>query len=424
MQVRLLYGKTGLEVTLPERNVVKCLASKPLPPLEHPSESLAALLAAPLGTPPLAQLASGKQSACIVISDLSRPVPNKLLLPPILHILETQGIAREKILILVATGLHRAATSEELLEMLGPEILARYRIESHDARDAAANVFLGTSPGGVPIWINKQYLESELKILTGLIEPHPMAGYSGGRKSICPGIAGEKTICTWHNPAFIGHEKTRFGILEGNPIHEEAVWVARAADCDFVVNAVIDARRDVFALFAGDMEEVHREGVAAVRRLVVDSVPEPVDIVVTSSAGYPLDNSWYQSIKGVLAPVAILKPGGTIILASACTQGIGNPELPELAHRFPTMEAFLEAIHNDYFIINQWQVQQLGQALAKGHVRVVTDGLPSEEIARYYVKPAPNVETAVAEALAEYGNDATIAVMSEGPYVLAELETP
>ena len=421
MQFQLAYGKGTLNVELPEANVVQCLGYQPATPLADPTQTLQSLLFAPNGTPSLASLAAGKRSACIVISDRSRPVPNRILLPPILETLEAAGIARDTICILVGTGLHPVITPEEILEIVGPEIANRYSIVSHDARDEATNRRIGESPRGIPVVIDSRYLDAELKILTGLIEPHFMAGYSGGRKSICPGIAGRETICTWHSPRFIEHENARFGKLDGNPIHEEAVFIARAAGCDFIVNAVIDAERRILDIFAGDLEAAHRDGVTFARQLVTATISEPVDIVVTSAAGYPLDNSWYQSIKGVVAALDILKPGGTIVLASACGGGIGNAEFEQIAAKFKTIDAFMEAIHGDFFIINQWQVEELAMALTKCKVRVVTGGLPPEVLSQYYVQPAASVEAAVAEAMAEYGPNATIAVLPEGPYVLAEV---
>ncbi len=428
MRVRLEYGRFGMEVELPEGNVVKCLQYQPAAPLSDPKAAVEEGLSHPIGTHPLAELAHGGheggcRNACVVISDVTRPVPNRIILPPILETLEESGIPRDQILILVATGLHRPGTPEEMREMLGPCVTENYRIENHDGRSLAEHTYLGESPRGVPVWIDSRYVESDLKMTTGLIEPHFMAGFSGGRKLICPGIAALETIKVWHGPGFLEHPNARSGRLEGNPVHEESTAIARMAGCDFIVNVVIDAGRNILAVAAGDMEAAFAGGVAKARNPVTDTVPEPVDIVVTSSAGYPLDTTFYQSIKGMVAALAILKPGGTIVMAASMTEGIGSPEFQSLYDDNSSLDKFMHRIlHTDYFVMNQWQLEEFVRVYRKAKVKVVTGGLPAETLRRLYVEPAESVESAVADALAEYGPDAKIAVIPEGPYVMAELE--
>jgi len=422
VRVHLAYGRTGLEVELPDRNLVGCLGYRRREPLEDPQGALGDRLLQPAGTPPLAELARGRNTACVVISDVTRPVPNSLLLPPILATLEQSGIARDRILILVATGLHRPNTGQELVETVGREIADAYRIENHHGQARSEHTYLGESPRGVPVWIDTRYVAAELKITTGLIEPHFMAGFSGGRKLICPGLAGLETIKVWHGPRFLEHPNARSGVLENNPVHEENTWIARHAGCDFIVNAVIDANRQILAVVAGDMEQAFHQGVELVGGLVTDTVPQPVDVVVTSSAGYPLDTTFYQSVKGMVAALEIVKPGGTVILAASMSEGIGSAEFQRLFDENPTLDGFMTRIlRTDYFVMDQWQLEELAKVRRKAKVRVVTDGLPAETIGRLFVEPAASVEAAVAEALAEYGDEATIAAIPEGPYVIAEL---
>jgi nickel-dependent lactate racemase len=422
MRVPLEYGRTGLEVELPEANVVKCLGYREQEPLADPSGAIAEALARPIGAPALAELARGRSNACVVISDVTRPVPNAVLLPPILDALRQSGIPRERILILVATGLHRPNEGDELAEMVGRPIVEEYRIENHHGQVRDEHVHLGESPRGVPIWIDRRYVEAELKITTGLIEPHFMAGFSGGRKLVCPGLAGLDTVRVWHSPQFLEHENAHNGVLEGNPVHEENTWIARRAGCDFIVNTVIDERRRILSVVAGDMEAAFHEGVGFVRALVTDTVPEPVDVVVTSSAGYPLDTTYYQSVKGMVAALDVVKPGGTIVLAAGMSEGIGSAELRRLFDENPTLEGFMDRIlHTDYFVMDQWQLEELAKVLRKAKVKVVTDGLPAETLSRLFVEPAASVESAVADALSEYGPDARIAVIPKGPYVLAKV---
>jgi nickel-dependent lactate racemase len=424
MRVRLDYGRTGLEVELPDRNVVKSLGYRPAEPLLDPSQAVAGKLADPVGAPPLRELARGRKDACVVISDITRPVPNQVILPPILETLEASGIPRDRILILVATGLHRPNRGDELVEMVGRDIVRDYRIQNHFGLEMPQHTFLGESPRGVPIWIDKRYVEADLKITVGLIEPHFMAGFSGGRKLVCPGLTALETVKVWHSPRFIEHPNARTGVLDGNPIHEENTWIAKHAGCDFIVNTALDDRRRMLFVTAGDMEQAFLEGAAFVRDLVSDSIPEPVDVVVTSSAGHPLDATYYQSVKGMVAALDIVKSGGTVILAARLSEGVGSPEFLRLLEEHQTLDAFMDCILNtDYFVMDQWQLEELAKIRRKARVKVVTEGLSSETLDRYFVESAPSVESAVADALAEYGPDARIAVIPKGPYVIAQVDS-
>ncbi len=422
MRVHLEYGRAGLNVELPDERVVGTLTYQSAVPLADPAATLRQCLVEPIGTPPLADLARGRWNACVVISDITRPVPNRLILPPILQTLEVAGIPREKITILVATGLHRPNLGDELAEMVGREILENYRIENHHGQNLAEHAHLGTSPRGVPVWIDRRYLEADLKITTGLIEPHLMAGFSGGRKLICPGLAALETVRVWHGPRFLESPQADCGILAGNPVHEENTWIGRRAGCDFIVNTVIDAERRPLTFVAGDMEAAFERGVAFVRGVVTANLPAPADIVVTSSAGYPLDATFYQAIKGMAGALAVVKPGGTIILAAGLSEGIGSPEFQRLFDENASLEAFHERIlGEEYFVMDQWQLEEMAKVRRKAKIKVVSDGLPAATLDRLFVLSAPSVEQAVADSLAEYSPAATIAVIPKGPYVLARV---
>jgi nickel-dependent lactate racemase len=422
MRVRLEYARCGLEVELPDERVVRTLSYKDAAPLADPAAAVAEVLARPSGTPALSELARGRRDACVVISDITRPVPNELILAPLLSTLEAAGIARDKVTILVATGLHRPSRPEEIVEMVGPEIADRYRVVDHHGQNLDEHAYLGDSPRGVPIWIDSRYVRADLKITTGLIEPHLMAGFSGGRKLVCPGIAALETIKVWHGPDFLEHPNADCGILEGNPVHEENTWIARRAGCDFIVNVVIDAERRPLKFVAGDMEQAFLAGVEFVRGVVVDRVADPVDIVVTSSAGYPLDTTFYQAVKGLTGALPIVKQGGTIILAAGLSEGVGSPEFQRLFDENPDLDVFVERILGKrYFVLDQWQLEELAKVRRKAKVKVVSDGLPAATIDKLFVESAPSVEQAVADSLAEYGPRATIAVIPKGPYVLAQV---
>lgn len=419
MRLTLDYGRTGLEVELPDDRVVGPLAIRPAPPLGEPEKAIAEAIAKPIGAKPLAALVRGRKNACILVCDITRPVPNRLILPPLLRTLEEQGIARKDILILIATGLHRRNEGAELEEMVGPDIARDYRIENHHGKVLDEHDFLGVTPNGVPAYIDKRYVRADLKITTGLIEPHLMAGYSGGRKVICPGIAALETVKIWHGPRFLEHPNADCGVVAGNPVHEENTRIAQMAGCDFIVNVCLDGQRRITWVGAGDMIQAWEAGVRFVEGVVKAAVSEPVDIVLTSCAGYPLDTTWYQAVKGLTGALPIVKKGGTIIMAASLSEGLGSPEFQLLMAENQDLKLFKQRIMGkDYFVMDQWQLEELAKVVEKCKVKVVSDGLPARTLRGCFVEPASSVEKAVAESLAEYGPKARVAVIPKGPYVL------
>lgn len=419
MKVTLDYGRTGLTVELPEERIVGPLAIRDVRPLEDPDRAVAEAIERPIGTPALREVARGRTDACILICDITRPVPNRTILAPMLRVLHEAGIPRDRTLILVATGLHRPSTPAEKEEMLGAEIAGAYRVEDHYGTRLEEHTLVGTTPRGIPGWIDTRYVRADLKIATGLIEPHLMAGYSGGRKLICPGVAALETVKRWHGPELLEHPNADCGILEGNPVHEENTRIARMAGCDFIVNVTLDSHRRVTSVVAGDMEQAFLEGVRFMEGICRAVVPEPVDVVVTSSAGYPLDTTFYQAIKGLTGCLPIVKQGGTIILAASLTEGLGSPEFQSALHDHATLDAFMHRIlGKDYFVMDQWQVEELAKVRRKATVKIVSDGLPAEVLASCHVEPAASVEAALADALTQYGPEARVAVIPKGPYVL------
>jgi nickel-dependent lactate racemase len=318
--------------------------------------------------------------------------------------------------------LHRPNEGDELIEMVGEHIAQNYRIENHHGQELSEHTYLGDSPRGVPIWIDSHYVNADLKITTGLIEPHLMAGFSGGRKLICPGIAALETVKVWHGPDFLEHPKADCGILDGNPVHEENTWIGRKTGCDFIVNVVIDTERRPLKWVAGDMVDAFHEGVDFVRGVVRDTVSEPVDIVVTSCAGYPLDTTFYQAVKGLTGALPIVKQGGTIVMCASLTEGIGSPQFQQLFQENDSLEIFVERIlGKDYFVMDQWQLEELAKVRRKAKVKIVSEGLAADTLNGLFVEAAPSIESAVAASLAEYGPAAKIAVIPKGPYVLAQV---
>jgi nickel-dependent lactate racemase len=420
MKVKIDYGKSGLWIDVPDKNLIKILTMKNSQPIDDPIASVKKALESSIGSPPLDQLARSKKSACIVICDITRPVPNKILLPPILATLEESGIDRENITILIATGIHRPNLGDELIYLIGAEIASNYRIVNHYARKKETHSYLGKTSRGTDVFVDSTYLNADLKITTGFIEPHLMAGFSGGRKLICPGIASLNTVKVMHSPKILEHPNVREGVIAGNPFHEESLEIARMAGMDFIVNVALNANKQIIGIFAGDMEKAHERGVAFVREKVSDTVPEPVDIVITTSAGYPLDATFYQSIKGLTAALPIVKKGGTIILAAECQEGLGSPEFSQLLRETTDLDIFMQNIfRNDFFVVDQWQLEEYAKVLHKAEVYLFSEGIASEDRENIFATPINSIEDGIAMALKKHGENGSIAVIPKGPYILA-----
>ncbi|MCK4416949.1 MAG: nickel-dependent lactate racemase [Candidatus Latescibacteria bacterium] len=421
MELVLKYGKQGLKVNLPSQRVTGVLRANSFPRLCQPEQSVFEALTHPIASPALNQLAKGKKTACVVISDITRPVPNRVILPPILETLQENGISREAITILIATGLHRPGSQEERLQMLGPEIGSDYSIVDHQATGPITS--LGHTRGGTPVLVNPLFTKAELKITTGLIEPHFMAGYSGGRKAVCPGICGLETIKVQHGPRFLESPRSREGVLTGNPFHQEALEIAQMVGVDFSLNVSVDEQGGLNGVFAGELEEAHQAGVKFVEQQVKIPWPEPVEIVVTTGGGYPLDLTFYQTIKGMSAALPLIKKGGTIIIASECAEGIGGAEFTQLIEQTENPDEFLQRIaQSGYFVKDQWEVEKLCHVLKKAGVFLYTEGIPECRVQELMVEPTPSVEEAAEQALKQAGKEAKIAVIPEGPYVLPVIE--
>jgi nickel-dependent lactate racemase len=417
MPVRLDYGRGGLPVDLagvPHR----VLERRGAPALPDPLAAVRDACAAPIGAPALTDLARGRRSAVVVISDRTRPVPYTVVLPPILEALERAGIARDAIEILVATGLHRPSTPGELVEMTGPEVPARYRIRNHDARDAGRHRHLGRTAAGTGIAVDTGYLDAELKIVTGLVEPHIMAGYSGGAKGVATGVAATETIRRTHSPDML-ESHVGPGILDGNPFQVDLVEVARRAGVDFLVNVTIDRQRRLTGVFAGDLERAHAMATASVAGQVRVDLDAPVDVVVTSAGGHPLDLTFYQSIKGPVAALNVIRRGGTVVLAAEMSEGLGSADFRRLLDRLRAGEDAMTLLETPgFFSVDQWMVQHLDQVLRKVSLVVVSDGLDADALRGLPLGRAAGVEEALTEALRRHGPDARVAVIPEGPYVL------
>jgi lactate racemase len=423
MKIKIAYGKKGQVIQVPDQNLVKVLSMKQVAPLSELYIELTKTFLEPIGLHhSLFDMAKRRSSACVLVCDITRPVPNKIILPPMLKTLHAAGLEYDDILLLIATGIHRPNLDQELVELLGSDIIAHYHVKNHYAHDLDSHRYLGTTSRGTEVHIDHRYLDADFKIATGFIEPHLMAGFSGGRKLIVPGIASIETMKYMHGARLLSHPDSREGIVDGNPFHEEALEIARMAGVDFIVNVALDEEKNIIKIFSGDLEQAHAEGVKFVQGIVQDSVPEPVDIVITSGGGYPLDKTWYQTIKGVTAAMPIVKKGGTIIVISECSEGIGGEEFTRLVCQKPDLRSFMDEILKEkYFITDQWMLQEYAKVALERNVILVSNGLTIEQKNSIHVPWADSVDSALQQTLQKHSESASIAVIPKGPYILATL---
>ena len=420
--IELPYGRGSLRVTPPAGCVPTVLAKPAMPVLPDPRAAVERALSAPAVGPPLAERARGKRTACILVCDVTRPVPNGLFLAPLIRTLLEAGVPRDGITVLVATGLHRPNEGAELAEVIGdPWVLETVRVENHVASADADHVLLGRTPGrGTVVRLDRRLVEAELRIATGLVEPHFMAGWSGGRKVIAPGAAHAETITTLHNAAFMAHPRAANCVLDGNPLHEELTAIARMLGGVIALNTVIDAERRLAFVNVGDVVASHLEAVAFARAYAEVPVGRRFHTVVTSAAGHPLDKTYYQTVKGMVGPLDILEPGGDLIVASACSEGLGSRRYVEAQRRLVALgpDGFAAAImEKSHAAIDEWQTQMQLKSMRAGRVRLYTDGLAEDDAALTGVERVRDVGAAVAESMARHG-DPHVAFLPEGPYVV------
>lgn len=410
----LLCGEKKLPLTIPEG--VRIMEMAPVAALPDPRAAVAAALSSPISSLPLAELARGKKSACVVISDFTRPVPNRVILPPLLKNLEESGLSREAITILIATGMHRPNLGPELEALVGPEIAREYRVVNHYCRESDGYRRVDTIDGA-PIEINTHYLDADLKILTGLIEPHFYAGYSGGRKAILPGISSFETMKFMHSYQMIDHPNVTNCVIEGNPFHAYGIRVSELVGADFILNVVINREREIAGVFAGHFNEAHLAGCAMVRDHSVFPLEERVDLVITSGGGYPLDATFYQISKALIGAKNILKKGGTILVACECREGLGSPDFCNILRSVCTPQEFFQGYCDPInFVIDQWCAQNIYQALDHaGEVHVFSPALSPEDFKSLGVTRADHLQETADRLLKAH---ASAVVIPDGPYTI------
>jgi nickel-dependent lactate racemase len=421
-RIEIAYGRAHLAVDLPPEAEPRIIRKPDLPKLPDPRGAIAAALEAPIGSAPLSRLAAGKRSACILICDITRPVPNKLFLRPMIERMIAAGIPAAGITVLVATGLHRPNEGAELAELVGdPWVLETVRVVNHFARNDADHVDLGLTPTrGVPIRINRLFAEADLRIATGLVEPHFMAGWSGGRKVVAPGVAHHTTIRTFHSARFMEDPLAVQCNLVGNPLHEEQLHIVRRLGDVYALNTVIDEARDLVFVSFGEIVASHLAAVAFIDKATRVAVGRQFGTIVTSSAGYPLDKTYYQTVKGMVTPLDILAPGGTLIIASECSEGFGSGEFKEAQRRLVELgpDRFLATLTAKSLAeIDEWQTEMQLKPMRKGRIQLYTTGLDAELRALTGVETIASVADAVRASIARTG-DRGVAVIPEGPYVV------
>jgi nickel-dependent lactate racemase len=422
MNVDLLYGREGLTISLPGNSRPYVIEKPAFPPCPAPSLQIEEALENPRGSASLKELARGKRSACILICDITRPVPNHLFLRPMIDALTTAGIPLDQIVVLVATGLHRPNLGDELAELVGdPWVLENVRVENHYALQDEDHVDLGFTPGRkVPIKLDRRFVEADLKIATGLVEPHFMAGFSGGRKVVAPGIAHHETIRTFHSARFMEHPLARECNLDGNPLHEEQLEIVKQLGKVYALNTVIDDKRNLVFCSFGEIVESHLAAVDFVRSYTEIAVGRKFKTVVTSAAGYPLDQTYYQTVKGMVTPLDILEEGGTLIIASSCAEGIGSDHFRTAQQKLVELgpDAFLAELEAKSFAdVDEWQTEMQLKPMRVGQIQLFAPSLSDADFTLTGVARVTDLTTAVANSISRH-DDPAVAIIPEGPYVV------
>lgn len=421
MRLRLDYGVEGLEVDLPDERVT---VIEPLfrPPLPDPHTALTSALRAPVGRPPLREIARAGQKVAISVCDITRAQPRREMLRALFD--EMPDIRDTDITILIATGTHRVNTPEELERMLGADILRRYEVVNHDSRDPKTLAFVGATSKGVPVYLNRRWLDADLRITTGFVEPHFFAGFSGGPKMVAPGLAGLETVLVLHDARHIGHPNATWGVTEGNPVHDDVREIARTTGVGFSIDVTLNREQKITAVFAGDLFEEHRQACAAATRDAMREVAAPFDVVLTTNSGYPLDQNLYQAVKGMSAAAKVVKPGGTIVCAAECRDGLpAHGSYGQVLASRPSPEALLAMINAPgYSQPDAWQVQIQAQVQLKARVVVKNSCLSPDALGAAHFEATDDVSRTVCDALRRAGPDATLCVLPQGPQTIPYLK--
>ena len=423
MRVRLAYGTSGLDIDVDPgvTTVVEPIFQRGV---DDPTAALRLALREPVAGPPLRERVRQGQTVAISACDGTRPQPRQLMIPAILA--ELDGITRlEDVVVLVATGTHRGNGERELRDMFGDAVADSVRIVNHDARAADQLAFAGVHGNGVPVWLNREWLEADVRITTGFVEPHFFAGFSGGPKLVAPGLAGLDTVLVLHDAARIGDPRATWGITEGNPVHDDVRAIAAATGVTFSLDVVLNRDKEIVAAFGGDLFAMHAAACAAARQAAMRPVPAPFDVVVTTNSGFPLDQNLYQAVKGMSAARQVARPGGTIVCAAECRDGFpDHGSYRQVLASAPSPQALLDSIRaRRQAEPDQWQVQVQAQIQTANRVVMRTSYLSDSELAAAHLEQTADITGTVADALAAAGPGARLCVLPEGPQTIPYVET-
>ncbi len=422
MKIKLAYGKDGLEIDLPGDARVTVVQPKYVEALPDPAGALRAALRQPSGTAPLKQLAGPSDRVGVVFSDLTRPTPNAFILPILLA--ELDHIPDSRIVLFNSTGTHRPNTDAELRGMLGSDLAARFRIVQNDALDRASHVSVGTTSRGNDIRLLRDYVECDFHVLTGFIEPHFFAGFSGAGKAVMPGLAALETVLRNHGARNIDDPRSSWGVTHGNPIWEDVREAALMVPRNFLLNVTLNRDKRITGVFAGDLDLAHEQGCAFVRSTAMVGMPAPFDIVISTNSGYPLDLNVYQSVKGMSAAAQLIKQEGSIIMAADCWDGIpDHGEYARLLREAEDLPSLLRTVRSPGFLMqDMWEAQIQALIQAKAEVHFFSRHLSDEQMRQAHLIPCRSIEAAVEELRRKHGPEATICVLPEGPQTIPYLE--
>lgn len=414
-QVILAYGKDNLSVQVPDKAVI--IEPRHLPGLPDEKQAVLAALREPIGTPPLKEMVKKTDTVAIVIADITRPTPSEKLVPWLIE--ELSHVPKENFVVINGLGSHRPNTREELIQMLGQEVVDTIKVINHDAFDDKELVHVGRNSYGSDVYMNKTYMESNFKIVTGFIEPHFFAGFSGGPKGINPGIVGIKTVQDFHNAEMIGNPNSTWGVIDGNGVQDAATQNCLMAKPEFMLNVTLNGEKEITNVFAGDVIEAHRIGCAFVKQHAMFAVDEPFDIVITTNSGYPLDQNLYQTVKGMSAGAQVVKKGGSIISVSECRDGLpSHGNFGAILNMRNTPQELLDMINDPSFsMFDQWEAQKLAMIQLQADCYLYSL-LDKSTVMDCMIHPVDHVETTLAQLMDKYGPDATVAILPLGPLVI------
>lgn len=421
MKSLFLFGKNGIEIELTDGFRCQEVRSRKATPVLDETAAVEAALDDPIACAPLVELARGKTTAAISVCDITRPAPNRITLPPLLRRLHETGIRKEDVVILVATGLHRAATSAEVDVIVGPEIAGNYRVMSHNARAPEEHRFLGQTRRGTPVYVDERFVGADLHISLGFIEQHLMLGFSGGRKLVVPGLAAQETIKVIHSPKFMREPLATEGSIDGNPLHDDLLECARLARHDFMMDVALTEERKIAGVFAGDPVKAHAAGVEFVEKACLEEIDEAADLVITSAAGFPLDQTFYQSVKGITAATHLARPGGRILVVAECAEGMGSAEFARMIRTMGGFAEFLDEIRDRPVEIDQWQVEKLALAGVRSDVYFFAPGVSRQDLGQLGARWFGNLREAVATVVRGLPAGARVTLLPEGPYTFARV---